>query len=153
MKSVMRITMALLCLLGAVTAVGQTASVDWVRGTDFSRFHTFTWATGAYPIQDPDPNLRMAFAIQDELAAKGVTYVMGQQKFDVFVAYTAIVNPDPQSVSRNIVTLKVMIFDSRNNTIIWRAGGYFELGKDKQQNRANAKALLVSMFNKYPPTE
>jgi hypothetical protein len=143
----------LLCLLASavMTALNQNPQVDWVRGTDFSRIHSFTWATAVYPIQDPDVNLGLARAVQDELEAKSVQYVSSDQKFDVFVTYNAKVNQDPANLSQNLLTLNVRIFDAKNNSVIWSAGGHIALGKDKAQNRSKAHELLVQMFQKYPP--
>ncbi len=153
MKLAMRFAVLLLCLLVPVVVAAQTAEVDWDHGTDFSRFHTFTWAKAPYPIQDPDASLGMARAVQDELEAKGVQFVDPQEKFDVFVTYNAKINPDLQDPSRKLITVKLRIFDSRNNTVIWRAGGYVALVNDKEQNRRNVRALLAAMFEKYPPPE
>ena len=153
MKLVIGFAALLLCLLIPVVVAAQTTEVDWVHGTDFSRFHTYTWATAAYPIQDPDASLGMARAVHDELEAKGVQFVDPQQKFDVFVTYNVIINPDPQDTSRKLITVKLRIFDSRNNTAIWRAGGYVAVVNDKMQNRRNVRALLAAMFQKYPPSE
>lgn len=143
----------LLFLLVPAAVTAQTVQVDWVHGTDFSRFRTFTWATGAYPIQDPDASLGMALAVQQELEAKGVQCVGPQEKFDVFVTYNVKINPDPQDSSKTIVTVKISIFDSRNDTSIWRAGGYFTATSDKMQNRRNVRALLAEMFQQYPPSQ
>ncbi len=151
MKLVIRLAVLLLCLLVAAIVTAQTAEVDWVRGTDFSRFRTFTWAKAPYPIQDPDASLGMARAVQEELEAKGMQYVGPQQKFDAFVSYNAKINPDPQDMSRKTVTLKLLIFDARNNNVIWRAGGYVALVDDKLQNRRNVRDLLANMLQKYPP--
>jgi uncharacterized protein DUF4136 len=153
MKPVIGFAVVLLCLFLPIVVAAQTTEVDWVHGTDFSRFRTYTWATAYYPIQDPDASLGMARAVQEELEAKGLQYVAPQQKFDVFVTYNAIINPDPQDSSRKLITLKVRIFDSRNNTMIWRAGGYVALVNDKVQARRNVRALLAAMFQKYPPSE
>lgn len=153
MKLAIRLAIVLLCLLAPVAVAAQTAEVDWVHGTDFSRFHSFTWATGAYPIQDPDANLGMAAAVQDELGSKGVQYVGPQDKFDLFVTYNAVINPDAQGTARKIITIKVRIFDARNNTRIWIAGGYVALVDDLQENRRNVRALLAEMFRQYPPSE
>ena len=150
MKLVLSLAVLLLC---PVLVAGQTTDVDWVRGTDFSGFHTFTWATAAYPIQDPDASMGIARAVQDELAAKGMQFVGPEHKFDVFVTYNAQITPDPQNMSRKGITIKVRIFDSRNNTMIWRAGGYVVLVNDKEQNRNNVRALLASLFQQYPPSE
>ena len=151
MKLVLRLSVFLLCLLVPGLVAAQTVDVDWVRGTYFSRFHTFTWATGAYPIQDPDASLGMGLAVQNELEAKGVQYVGPQEKFDCFVTYNVKVNPDPQDSSRTIVTVKLSLFDARNNSSVWRAGGYFTAGKDKAENRRAVRALLAQMFQQYPP--
>jgi hypothetical protein len=141
----------LFSLLTAFAALAQTTHVDWVRGTDFGRFHTFTWATAAYAIQDPDANLGMARAVREELEAKGMQFVAPDQKFDVFITYNAKINQDPQDLSRELITLNVRIFDSRNHTVIWSAGGYVALGNNKPQNRSNVRGLLAEMFKKYPP--
>jgi hypothetical protein len=151
MKLVLTSAFLLLFLAIATVVAAQNPQVDWIRGTDFSRVHTFTWAKAAYAIQDPDSNLGMARAVQDELGAKGVQYVDPQQKFDLFVTYVAKINQQPQNMSQNMLTLNVRIFDSRNDTVIWSAGGYIMLGADKAQNRRNARALLAEMFQKYPP--
>ena len=153
MKLAIRFAVLLLCLGIAAVVAAQTTEVDWVRGTDFSRFHTFTWATAPYPIQDADASLGMARAVQSELESKGVQFVGPQQKFDVFVTYNVIINPDVQQPSRKLITVKLRIFDSRNNTVIWRAGGYVAVVDDKLQNRRNVRALLAEMFQKYPPSE
>ena len=151
MKLAIRFAIFLLCLLVPAVLAAQTVDVDWVHGTDFSRFHTFTCATGAYPIQDPDASLGMALAVQDQLEAKGVQYVGPQQKFDCFVTYNVKLNPDPQNSSRTIVTVKLSLFDSRNNSSVWRAGGYFTATSDKAENRRQVRALLDQMFQQYPP--
>ncbi len=61
-KAVGGLVALLLFVCIPLRAAAQTAEVDWVHGTDFTQFHTFTWATAAYPIQDPDANMRMAAA-------------------------------------------------------------------------------------------
>jgi subtilisin family serine protease len=151
MKTATRFAVPLLFLLIPIIVAAQTTDVDWDHSTDFSRLRTFTWATGAYPIQDPQPSLGMARAVQEELQAKGVQFVGPQQKFDAFVTYDAQVNPDPQDSSRQTITVTVRILDAPNNTVVWRAGGYVALVDDKQQNRSNVRALLATMFQQYLP--
>lgn len=153
MKLVIRFAVLLLCLLIPVVVAAQTTEVDWVHGTDFSQFHTYTWATGPNAIQDPDASMGMARAVQDELEAKDVQFVEPEQKFDVFVTYNARINPDPQDMSRKLITVNLRIFDSRTNTVIWSAGGYVALVNDKEKNRSNVRALLAAMFQQYPPSE
>lgn len=148
-----RLGVLLLFLCVPVLPAAQTAEVDWIRGTDFAQFHTFTWATAFYPIQDPDANMRMAAAVRDELEAKGVSYVDPQQKFDVFVTYNAAITQDPQELSHRTLTIKLRIFDARNNTVIWRAGGFTAIVGDQPRDRNNVRALLATIFEHYPPAE
>lgn len=136
----------------SIAASQTTTDYDYARGVDFTAFHTFTWAKAYYAIQDPDANLAMAAAAQHELEARGVTYVPDNQKFDIFVTYNAIVNQDPADSSKKTLTLKVRIFDSRNNNMVWQCGGYINLGNDRQQNRLAARKLLAQIFAKYPPS-
>ncbi len=151
MKLATRLAVLLSCLLAPLALAAQSAQVDWLRRTDFSRFRTFTWATAPYPIQDPDASLAMANAIQEELGAKGVRWVDPKGTFDSFVAYTAIIGQDVQDSSRKLITLKVVIFDGSNNTIVWRAGGFVPLVNNSEQDRRNVRALLAEMFRQYPP--
>ncbi len=148
-----RLGVLFLFLCMPLLPAAQTAEVDWVHGMDFTRFHTFTWATAPYPIQDPDSNMRMAAAVREELEARGVRYVEPQQRFDLFVTYNAVITQDPQELSRRTLSIKVRIFDSRNNTVIWRAGGFVPVAGDPVQDRSNARALLAAIFQHYPPAE
>jgi len=153
MKSTITIVVLLLCLAIPVVVAAENPKVDWVRGTDFSRFHTFTWAKAVYAIQDPDANLGMARAVQEELEAKSVQFITSDQKFDVFVTYNAKINQDSQDLSKSQISINVRIFDSKDDSVVWSAGGYVALGNDKTQNRSNVRGLLAEMFKKYPPTE
>ncbi len=151
MNHILKPAFVLLFIASSVAVAAQNPQVDWVRGTDFKSFHTFTWATAFYPIQDPDANLGLARAVQDKLESKGVQFVSSQDKFDVFVTYNAKINQDPANLSQNLLTLNVRIFDAKNNSVVWSAGGYIALRSDKTQNRSKARELLDQMFEKYPP--
>ncbi len=153
MKLFLTFAFILLCLLVPVVAAAQTTQVEWDHGANFSSFHTFTWAVGPYPIQDPDASMGMLNAVRDELEAKGVRYVDAKQPFDTFVTYNARITTDPQDSSRRILTLNVRIFRAQDNTIVWTAGGNFVMGDDKEQNRSRARALLAEMFQNYPPAQ
>jgi hypothetical protein len=143
---------ALVVFFVSILSAAQNPHVDWVRGTDFTKFHTFTWAKAHYAIQDPYANLSLATALQDELEAKSVHFVAPEQKFDVFVTYTVRINQDTVNLSQNILTMNIRIFDSRNNAVVWSAGGFTPMGKDNSENRRKARELLGQMFQKYPPS-
>ncbi len=148
-----RFAVLLLTLVSPLVLVAQNQNpqIDWIRGTDFSKYHTFTWAKAYYAIQDPYANLALATAVQDQLSAKGVSFVPQDAKFDVFVTYTARINQDMSNMSQNILTMNIRIFDAKNNSVVWSAGGFTSLGKDNSENRRKARALLDQMFQQYPP--
>ncbi|HTK96300.1 MAG TPA: DUF4136 domain-containing protein, partial [Terriglobales bacterium] len=60
-------------------------------------------------------------------------------------------NQDVHDTSQQVIVVALRIFDSRNNNVIWRAGGNVAVVADKDQNRANVRALLAAMFAQYPP--
>ncbi|HUN88402.1 MAG TPA: DUF4136 domain-containing protein [Terriglobales bacterium] len=153
MKLLAAVAVILLCLSFALSAPAQTVQTDWVRGTDFSRFHNFTWATGQFPIQDAEADLKMADAIQAQLQAKGINYVGPNQRFDCFVTYNLVINPDPQNTGGQIITVALRFFDARNNTVVWRAGSYVPLVPNNlPENRKNVKAVIAKMFAQFPPS-
>ena len=151
MNSVAKTTASLLIVAVSLFAEAQNPHVEWVRGTDFERFRTFTWASAAYAVQDPAANFGLARAVQSELEEKMVRFVEPQDKFDCFVTYNAKVNQDSRNSSQNVLTLNVRVFDSRDNSVVWSAGGYATFNGDKAQNYRNALELLHRMFQRYPP--
>ena len=140
----------ILLLLPPVTQA-QDLKVEWDKRTDFTHFHTYTFAPAPYAIRDINAFVGMGLAVGEELEAKGLRFVAPQQKtYDVFVAFNAQIIPDPADSSRRLVVITVNILDSRNNTI-WRAGGNVLLGNDNSENRRNVRRMLAVMFQKYPP--
>lgn len=153
MKLLAAVAVVFLFLSFGLTATAQDVQTDWVRGTDFTRYHAFTWATGAYPIQDGESALKMAYAVQSELLEKGIRYVGPNDKFDCFVTYNLVINPDPQKPGSSIITVQLRLFDAGNNTVVWRAGGFVPVVPNNlPQNRAHVKELIAKMFAKFPPS-
>src|SRR5438270_5336632 len=112
------------CLLTAASLPAQKVMVDSVRGTDFNHFTRFTWATGAFPINDQEMNTAMAGLVKGELEAKGLRYVSSEQRFDAIVIYDAKLTESPQNSMEKFITINVRIADSRTNSVVWSAGGY-----------------------------
>jgi uncharacterized protein DUF4136 len=69
-----RFVVGFCCLLMAGTAFGQKVSVDYDKNTDFSKFKTFSFATGT-PTPETLTNQRIESAIEAQLAARGLTKV------------------------------------------------------------------------------
>lgn len=148
-----RHVVALLLLLSSA-GLAQDVEVEWERGTDFSQFHSYTFAKEYFPINDVAANLGMALAVGEELEAKGLRLVAPKQKtYDLFVSYNARIVPDPQDSSRKSIVLRVRIFNSKDNNLIWHAGGSVPLQKDNADNQRNVRQKLAAMFQQYPPSK
>src|SRR5215467_5659203 len=67
-------TILLLILLAASVAVAQKVNIDWDRGTDFSKFHTYAWQTSPDPAKGLWPQ-RVIDGVNTQLQAKGFKLV------------------------------------------------------------------------------
>ena len=144
-----RIVFALLLLLVlALPASTQEVLVDYDHSVDFTRYHTYAWATGVYPVQDQQWNQRLALYINAELAAKGVARILPEKNFDLFVSYNlnVVLGPDQQQIMK----ITVRIADARNNQVVWRAAANDKYSGDEQQNIQTARALVQAMFAQFP---
>jgi len=85
-----RFVVGFCCLLMAGTAFGQKVSVDYDKNTDFSKFKTFSFATGT-PTPETLTNQRIEKAIEAQLAARGITRVESNADLTV-VFHCAVTN-------------------------------------------------------------
>src|ERR1044072_3039424 len=73
-------------LVLASGAWAQKVNVDFDKGTDFSKYKTYSWATGT-PAQNPMMHQRIVAGIDAQLAAKGFRKV--ESNPDIVVVYHA----------------------------------------------------------------
>ncbi len=87
---------ALLILIGCVSASAQDIRYNFLPGTDFTKYKTYKWARvpkADYPNQILDGQIMQA--IDAQLALKGLTKATGEDS-DLIVVYQAAVNQEKQ---------------------------------------------------------
>lgn len=158
----------LLLLLVASNAFAQKVTTDSVPGTDFSKYHTYSWGEGT-PAQDPITAQRIVAGIDAQLAAKGLKKV--ESGPDLLVLYH--VSTDQQKSlnwnnfggwgrfggmgSAQVDTvvngqLKVDIADFKAKQFLWRGTATDTVSSDPQKNAKKIDKGLTKMFQKFPPT-
>ena len=158
-----------------VAAQAQKVNVDFDKAVDFSKFKTFTWASGT-PVANPMANQRIIAGIEGQLAAKGLQKVEGNA--DLEVMYHGAVGQQTQLNStnmggwgygwgryggmgmgtttttvQNIPTgeLIVDIGDVQAKKFIWRGTARDTLSDNPEKNQKKLEKALTKMFQKYPP--
>jgi len=163
-----RLVVGLSLVLIASNAFGQKVTTDSVPGTDWSKFHTYSWAEGT-PAQDPLVAQRIVAGIDARLAAKGLKKVDSDP--DLVVMYHASADQQKSLNWSNmggwgrfggmgsaqvdtVVTgqLKVDLADYKAKQFLWRGTASDTLSSDPQKNAKKIDKALTKMFQKFPPT-
>lgn len=163
-----RIVLGLAVLLLAGNAFGQKVTTDFIPGTDWSKYHTYSWGEGT-PAQDPLVAQRIVAGIDAQLAAKGLKKVDADP--DLLVMYHAATD---QQKSLNwsgmggwgrfggmgsaqvdtVITgqLKVDIADYKAKQFLWRGTASDTVSDNPQKLAKTINKALTKMFQKFPPT-
>ncbi len=147
----MKTKLALLFLLlfaVALPACAQDVLVDYDHSIDFTQYRTFAWATGPYPVQDQVWSERLAIYVETELLSQGVSRILPEKNFDLFVSYNMNVVVDANQ--QQIVKVTVRVADARNNVVVWRAAASDKYVDDDQQNIQTVRSLVQLMFQQWP---
>lgn len=100
----MKLRLALLCFLFLTHIAdlhAQDVHVDFDRGSDFSRFKTYSWM-GGVPAKNPLIDRQIRTNIEEQLAAKGLRRVEGGG--DLSLMYLAAVDKDLEVATAGWVT-------------------------------------------------
>ena len=127
--------------------------VDWVRGTDFSKYKTYAW--GATQQVTPNPHPRVD--IQAALQAKGLQEVGMDANPNLIVVFSggnklvyAI-----QSYPKNPVVkqgdLVVQLADPQLKNAVWWGIAYGTLTDTADKDIPLIQKKVSKMFEKYPP--
>ncbi|HEY6186321.1 MAG TPA: DUF4136 domain-containing protein [Pyrinomonadaceae bacterium] len=147
-----------LILMTVTTALAQDVTVDFDKRIDFSKFKTYTWASGV-SARNPLIDQQIRNSMEGQLAAKGLRRV--ELGGDLSVLYIAAVEKDievstgrwketgdwmRQTVSGmrvgsqmwdvEVGTLVVCLSDSTGKNLLWRGAARTML--DKRSNKQNA---------------
>ena len=154
-------------LLGAGSTLAQKVSVDFDRGTDFSKYKTYDWVKGT-PAGNPMMHQRIVAGIEAQLAAKGLRRVEGNP--DLVVTYhtatdtqvsintmgggplggwrlgmgTATVNKIP------VGQLVVDIGDVNTRRFVWRGSASGTMSSKPEKNEKSLNTALAKMFQNFP---
>ena len=155
-------------LLAAGSALAQKVSVDYDRGTDFSKYQTFAWVKGT-PAQNPLVHQRIVAGIEAQLMAKGLRKV--ESNPDLVVNYhtatdtqisintfgggplggwrwgtgTATVDKVP------VGQLNVDIGDLSAKKFVWRGTAGGTISRKQEKNEKALQSALTKMFQNFPP--
>jgi hypothetical protein len=139
-----------------VPYANSEVKVDWVRGTDFSKYKTYAWGT---PNQKaPDPNHPLD-DIDTALQAKGLQKVGIDANPGLLVAFS-VGNKRVyvlQHIAKNPIvkqgTLAVELADPQSKKYVWWAVGEDTLTDNRDKDILMIQKTISKMFKKYPPTQ
>jgi len=162
----MRFRTASLCLLFlacAAAARAQDVSVDFDRGSDFSKFKTYSWAEGV-PAKNPLIDQQIRSNIEGQLAARGLRRV--EEGSDIRVLYMAATDRDiefaksrwsttgdwsgqmrsgisvrGQTWDVEVGTLVVFLSDASDKQLLWRGTASTMLDNKSRGNRTALEAM------------
>jgi hypothetical protein len=157
-------------VLAGTTALAQNVSYHIHKGTNFSKFRTYTWVRGTELI-DPLNHHRIVRAVDAQLTGKGLVHVAAGASPDALISYHASFDTtlkpagtkapapapggatSPAGSELLIGTLVVEIVDTKTKKSVWRGkvtnaiDSYADA--DKRESRINHIAALL--FQNYPP--
>ena len=161
-----RLTLASVICVGLIALTPQV-NVDWLPGTDFSRFKTYVWRISPQPIPDVAWNARVIGNVDAQLKAKGLKKVGPDENPDLVVVYIAGNTPSldtpesdadapsgtTQKAQPNKASLKVYLEDPRLPGVVWCALGTDALADTSDENIRKLERLVQDMFKNYPPSK
>jgi uncharacterized protein DUF4136 len=165
---------ALACMaMIANTVHAQKVTTDFSPGTDFSRYHTYTWGEGR-PARDPLIGQRIVAGIEAQLAAKGLRKAGQGEPVDLVVVYQTATDTHTQINTYNsgawggwywgmggyssttveripVGQLIVDIADLNQKKFIWRGRANGTISSKPEKNSKMIDKALTKMFENFPP--
>lgn len=164
----------LLTLLATGAAFAQKVNIDWDRGTDFSKFHTYAWQPSTHPAKSLW-NQRIIDAVNKQLQSKGLQLVDSDP--DLWVVYSNSIRKDQQVVGTGYNmgpgwgwgwwggpttttyttyttregTLVVDIADAKGHQLLWRGSATNSISDNSDKNIKNLNNAVNKLFKNFPP--
>ena len=179
MKKQMAFTAALAALavfaLGAGAALAQDVNVNYVPGTDFTKYKSYTWVEiqGAEkPDQILDTQIKQA--IDKALTAKGMAKAAGDTA-DLAIGYQVALTQQQQwntystggygarrygggmgtatSTTINIGTVALDMYDAAAKELVWKgqASKTVSNEKDPEKRQKNIDKAMAKLLKDFPP--
>ena len=164
-----------LALLTTSSAVAQKVNVDWDRGTDFSKFHTYAWQPSTHSAKGLW-NQRVIDAVNTQLQAKGFNLVDANP--DLWVVYSNSIKKNQQVVGTGYNmgpawgwgygwggpttttyqtyttregTLIVDIADANGHQLLWRGSATNSIADNSDKNIKTLNNAVNKLFKNFPP--
>jgi hypothetical protein len=156
----------------AVAAAAQDVRTDYDKQTDFSRYHTYSWAKveTENPLWEP----RIQEAVDKELQAKGwqrvdsggdvalaaVGATKNQQEYQTFYnglgpgwGWGGFGNTAATTTVQNyrVGTVVIDMYDARTKRLLWRGVASDTLSDKPEKNQKKLEKAVSKMFDKFPP--
>jgi Domain of unknown function (DUF4136) len=162
-----------IAILFASASFAQQVKTDYARGTDFSRYKTYSWQK----VQTPDPLWvnRIKEAVNGAMTAKGLTPVDSggdlslvaiemtktQQSLNTFYngfgggwRWGGGFGDSTTTVDNyKVGTLVVDLFDTNTKDLVWRGSSSDTLSDKSDKNIKNLDKGVQKMFDHFPPNE
>jgi hypothetical protein len=131
--------------------------VNWVRGTDFSKYRTYAWGTSHQKTPDPAWNQHLIEDIDAALQAKELHKVEMDGNPNLIVAYDAGTKPaysiegltEVKEVKEG--TLVVELVDSQFKEAVWWGIANDTLTNKPEKDLPMVQKRISKMFKQYPP--
>jgi len=174
MKNTSRFVLSLFTVLfsACAAASGQDVKTNYMPGTDFSKYHSYTWVNiekGAHPNQIVDAQIKQA--VDQQLSAKGMTKT-DNEKADLYVGYQIAVDQEKQwnaygmgggvrwggmgsatSSTINVGTLVLDMYDPATKQLVWtgNATKTIDPSSSQEKNQKNLDKTMEKLLKNYPP--
>jgi Domain of unknown function (DUF4136) len=179
-KHTLGIVAVAVVFLASLNSLAQKVTIDFDKGTDFSRSKTYAWIKGS-PASNPKLDQYIMAVGDHQLEQKGLTKVEVKGA-DLLITYHAASNaeinstvidsdsyafslglpqttvvtwwPIPQQSTARLIrkgTLAIQIIDRQRHELIWTASAKVNLDEKRDKALAQLDKALVKVFNGYPP--
>jgi hypothetical protein len=179
-KHTLRIVAVAVVLLASLSSLGQKVTIEFDKGTDFSRSKTYSWIKGT-PVSNPKLDLYIMAVGDHQLAQKELTKIEAKDA-DLLITYhaashgeinasnldnasyafslglppTTIVTwwalPQQGTAARFIRkgTLAFEIIDRQRHQLIWTGSTRVKLDEKQSKALDQLDKALIKVFNGYP---
>ena len=154
-------------LLVSSVVLAQEVSTNSVPGTDFSKYHTYTWVVIIESNLQPNQIAELKQAIDSQLASKGLTKTDSDQA-DLFVGYQAAIkertkwtpyldwNGNPLQQTSYMIdtgTLVLDMYDPAAKQLVWTGSVTKTLDPSASQEKRqeNIDKAMAKLLKDFPP--
>jgi hypothetical protein len=155
-------------LVVSSVVLAQEVSTQPLKGTDFSKYHTYKWLTnvGSGPQPNPMVDAQIKRAIDSQLASKGLTKTDSLAPASLLVGYQAAIDQQTQwnsyvdfqysqqqSSIIDVGTLVLDMYDPAAKQLVWtgRATKALDPSASQEKRQENLDKAMERLLKDFPP--